>query len=74
VLFWNARDLEHKLAEFQTDYNAAPSPASLKGHTPLTFATGHRTAPAHRNHGRWASHCRDLVLWLANNPIGVKII
>ena len=40
VLFWNARDLERKLAEFQAYYNTARSHASLEGHTPLTFASG----------------------------------
>jgi transposase InsO family protein len=44
VLFWNARDLERKLADFQADYNAARSHASLEGHTPLTFAGGHTVA------------------------------
>ena len=38
VLFWNGRDLERKLAEFQAYYNAARSHALLEGHTPLTFA------------------------------------
>jgi hypothetical protein len=38
VLFWNARDLERNLAEFQWYYNAVRSHASLEGHTPLTFA------------------------------------
>jgi putative transposase len=33
VLFWNARDLERKLAEFQVYYNAARRHASLEGHT-----------------------------------------
>src|SRR4051812_43671013 len=32
VLFWNARDLERKLADFQTYYNAARSHATLNGH------------------------------------------
>jgi transposase InsO family protein len=32
VLFWNALDLERKLAEFQTYYNAARCHASLEGH------------------------------------------
>jgi hypothetical protein len=31
VLFWNARDLEQKLADFQAYYNAARSHASLGG-------------------------------------------
>ena len=61
VLFWNARDLERKLAEFQVYYNAGRSHAALEGHTPQTFATGHRPVPADLNHVRWVSHCRDLV-------------
>ena len=43
VLFWNAPDLERRLADFQTYCNASRSHASLEGHTPLTFASG-RTA------------------------------
>ncbi len=61
VLFWNARDLERKLADFQAYYNAARSHASLEGHTPLTFASGHTMARAELNNVRWISHCRDLV-------------
>jgi hypothetical protein len=38
VPFWNAGDLERKLAEFQAYFNAARSHASLEGHAPLTFA------------------------------------
>jgi putative transposase len=61
VLFWNARDLERKLADFQAYYNAARSHAALQGHTPLTFADGHVVAPADLNNVRWVCHCRDLV-------------
>ena len=61
VLFWNARDLERKLAEFQTYYNAARCHASLKGHTPATFVGGHAKTLADLGHMRWVSHCRDLV-------------
>jgi putative transposase len=61
VLFWNTRDLERKLADFQAYYNAARSHASLGGHTPLTFAGGHTVARAELNHVRWVSHRRDLV-------------
>src|SRR6516164_10638045 len=50
VLFWNGRDLERKLAEFQAYYNAARSHASLEGHTPLTFANKDAVAPADLNH------------------------
>ena len=61
VLFWNACDLERKLAEFQTYYNAARCHASLKGHTPATFVGGHAKTLADLGHMRWVSHCRDLV-------------
>ena len=62
LLFLNAGDLERKLADFQTYYNATRSHASLAGHTPVTFASGRRTvAHADLNHVRWVSHCRDLV-------------
>ena len=61
VLFWNTRDLERKLCEFQAYYNAARGHASLEGHTPLTFATGQPIARAELSHVRWVSHCRNLV-------------
>ena len=61
VLFWHARDLERTLADFQASYNEVRSHASLKGHTPLTFAGGHMVARAELNNVRWVSHCRDLV-------------
>jgi putative transposase len=61
MLFWNARDLERKLADFQAYYNAVRSHAALEGHTPLTFAGGHTAAPADLNDVLWVSHCRDLV-------------
>jgi hypothetical protein len=58
---WNAGDLERKLSEFQTYYNAARSHASLDGHPPLTFTGGRSMALANLNHVRWVSHCRGLV-------------
>ena len=61
VLFWNGRDLERKLAEFQAYYNAARCHASLEGHTPLTFADRHPMSPADLSQVRWVSHCRNLV-------------
>ena len=41
--------------------NEVRSHASLKGHTPSTFAGGHMVARAELNNVRWVSHCRDLV-------------
>jgi transposase InsO family protein len=61
VLFWNGRDLQRKLADFQTYYNAARGHASLAGQTPLAFASGYTVLPADMNHVRWVSHCSGLV-------------
>ena len=61
VVFWNARDLERTLAEFQVYYNAARNHASLGGHTPLAVDGGDAVIPADLNHVRWVSHCRNLV-------------
>ena len=61
VLFWNAGDLERKLADFQAYYNAARSHASLEGYTPLGFAGERTAARAEFNHVRWISHCRGMV-------------
>jgi Integrase core domain len=49
VLFWNARDLERKLAEFQVYYNAARNHASLGRHTPLSLGGGDTVIPADLN-------------------------
>ena len=56
MLFWNARDLERKLGDFQAYYNEVRSHASLKGHTPSTFVGGHMVARAELNNVRWVSH------------------
>ena len=61
VLFWNARDLERKLADFQTYYNAARSHASLAGNTPSGVTGGSPIARADLNRVRWVAHCRGLV-------------
>jgi transposase InsO family protein len=61
VFFWNGRDLERKLAEFQAYYNADRVHASLDGRTPLTFADNRPVAPADLTELRWVSHCHDLV-------------
>ena len=61
VLFWNARDLERKLANFTAYYNSARSHASLDGQTPSGFASGRPTTRAELDKVRWVSHCRGLV-------------
>ncbi len=61
ALFWNARDLERKLAEFQAYDNAARSHASLKGFMALTFADKQTIPPVSLSHVRWISHWRGIV-------------
>ena len=61
VPFWNAGDLERKLAEFQVYDNAARSHASLDGYTPLTVVDRPPVAPTDLNQVRWVTHCRRLV-------------
>ena len=61
VLFWNGRDLERKLADFQAYYNAARIHASLAGNSPLGVVVGSTVARADLSDVRWASHCRGLV-------------
>ena len=61
VLFWNARDLERKLADFQTYYNGARVHASLDAYPPSVAASGKLMVRADLNHVQWVSHCRDLV-------------
>jgi hypothetical protein len=56
VLFWNGRDLEQTLAEFQVYYNAVRSHASLNGRTPLTFVDEHAVTHADLTDVRWVSH------------------
>ena len=59
--FWKVATPPRTLADFQASYNEVLSHASLRGHTPLTFAGGHTVARAELNTVRWVSHCRDLV-------------
>ena len=59
VLFWNSRDLERKLSDFQAYYNAARVHASLAGNTPL--GVGETAKRAEFDDVRWVSHCRGLV-------------
>jgi len=61
VLFWNAPDLERKLADFQSYYNAARSHGSLAGNTPFGVTAGSPIARAELDRVRWVSHCRGLV-------------
>jgi transposase InsO family protein len=58
VIFWNANDLERKLAGFRQYYNAHRVHTSLDGNTP-SETTGETTSRrADLNQFQWKSHCR----------------
>ena len=61
VLFWNLRDLERKLTDFQHYYNAERVHASLEGRTPLGIGAAETGKHALLHNFRWQPHCRGLV-------------
>ena len=61
MLFWNSLDLQRKLDEFKTYYNANRVHVSLEGQTPLDVATETKPDIVDLNNFRWASHCGGLV-------------
>jgi len=60
ILFWNAGDLERKLADFQTYYNHHRTHRSLGGDTPTEFAEETTKLQTTLNNFRWQTHCRGL--------------
>ena len=60
TLFWNAVDLERKLADFQAYYNEHRTHSSLRGDVPSGF-TGHPLGlRANLADFCWKTHCRGL--------------
>ncbi len=60
-MFWNARDLERKLKDFQHYYNRHRLHASLEGQTPAEVYGGSPVKQGDLTHFRWEKHCRGLV-------------
>jgi putative transposase len=60
TLFWNAADLERKLADFQAYYNRHRTHSSLGGDTPAELAGGDPKLQTSLNNFRWQTHCRGL--------------
>jgi transposase InsO family protein len=60
IFFWNAVDLERKLVDFQTYYNAHRVHTALDGNTPLEICGEAIIRRAYLNQFRWKSHCRGL--------------
>jgi transposase InsO family protein len=60
TLFWNAIDLERKLADFQSYYNQHRTHNSLGGATPAEMAESNSKLRIKLNNFRWQSHCHGL--------------
>jgi len=60
TLFWNAADLERKLADFQIYYNHHRTHSSLNGHTPAEVAGGAPKLPITLKNFCWQTYCRGL--------------
>ena len=60
VLFWNAVDLERKLADFQTYYTQYRTHSSLGGDTPAEVAGRALNLQPTLNNFCWKTHCRGL--------------
>ncbi len=60
TLFWNALDLERKLADFQVYFNRSRVHSSLDGDTPGEVSGDSVTSRAELHNFRWQTHCRGL--------------
>lgn len=60
LFFWNARDLERKLADFACYYNQHRTHQSLSGRTPLLVIDHSLPKIAKLNNYTWQSHCNGL--------------
>ena len=60
TLFWNAVDLERKLALFKDYYNHSRTHASLDGNTPAEISGERVAQPAPLNSYAWEKHCGGL--------------
>ena len=60
TLFWNAIDLERKLADYQAYFNHHRTHRSLGGDTPAEIAGVVTKFPIKLNNFRWQTHCRGI--------------
>ena len=60
IFFWNAQDLERKLAEFKHYYNQDRTHQSLCGDTPAVVSGDPKPLCANITNYSWRSHCNDL--------------
>jgi len=60
ILFWNAFDLERKLADFQAYYDHHRTHSSLGGDTPAEVAGCTPKLQTKLKYFRWQIHCRGI--------------
>ncbi len=60
TLFWNAADLERKLADFQSYFNDYRVHSSLGRRTPAQLSGDSVSSRADLCNFRWQTHCRGL--------------
>jgi putative transposase len=60
TLFWNASDLEQKLADFRQYYNSHRVHTALDGATPAEFSEKRKIQHSGLCRFQWKSHCRGL--------------
>jgi transposase InsO family protein len=60
ILFWNANDLERKLAHFRQYYNSHRTHTALAGVTPSEMPGEKTSHCANLGRFRWKYHCRGL--------------
>ena len=60
TLFWNASNLQRKLADFRQYYNSYGAHTALDGVTPVEFADERKNHLADIGRFHWKSHCRSL--------------
>jgi transposase InsO family protein len=61
LMFWNGRDLERKLEDFQNYYNYHRGHAALGGQTPAEVNGASRRQRAELDTFNWQMHCHGLV-------------
>jgi hypothetical protein len=64
VLFWNASDLERKLADFRQYYNFHRVHTALDGITPSEMSRKNISHCADLSQFQWKSHCRGYISYL----------
>ena len=72
LFFWNALDLDRKLAEFQHYYNQDRTHQSLGGDTPAVVSGDPEPLCTNISNYSWRSHCNDLFQSAKSRSVWIK--